>query len=333
MDNKLHNILQRAEQVSGVFGLAERLARKSKPEQAPINENRYEEKQPTIARQHSSGRSGRAKDAYRKKIRLANLRIVAKLRKRFEGRENAIPKVIPANLWIDAQIIVSDATGRAVRAFAHQTDNKIALARIHRAALAIDNDGRAQYDYAGDSVTSCRARRVFALGYLMLRLSRGTRRRGQWNRLLAGITQRALITAISDPYNSSRKKLARTTVTGRHRRVGQAGEIGYLDALKRSGFCYTRQAKWRGADRPNLRGWHDIRDNEIAGCKNGLYFSTARYWIITERFSEVSDIDCKRQLWADWSAGCQPTESWIARDVHGKTSGFCPLELLAKPPD
>ena len=206
----------------------------------------------------------------------------------------------------------------------------------NRAALGIaGEDGERAYSYFGDSRGAVRARCIFAVGWLLLHLAVGTRRRGPYNLIVAGIPQKAIIDMLSGGRREDR--IHRTTLSGTHRSTRQPGEIGYLDALKESGFCYTRQAKWRGED-PDIKGWHDIRDNERAGSNGDWNFSTARYWVITSRYNDSSDPDVRRNLWGDHMAGSQPVEQWletsqssvpITATVHGKTSGF----YTEKPPD
>lgn len=347
----IYSILTRATQVSGVEGLTEIYARHREAINTVVEDGeteiqRIRDELPntkTRARfDREMRRTGRASEQQRqekrrKRIIATNLRRIRKLKERLSHLENPEPRLIPTELWLNAQTIIADTQGRVIAEFARQTSNKIAIARIHRAALGFpDGKGKPAYSYAGLGIGSLRARSIFALGYLLVHLSRGTRRRGRWSRLVTGIPQSAFATALSDPNSPFREKRGRRTISGVHRSLGQPGEIGYLDALKAAEFCHTRQAKWRG-DRPTARGWSDIRPEEIAGERDGLTFSLARYWIITDRYKDPREAAEQAQLWVDWLAGCMPFASWLDAisdalskpDVHGKISGFC----SEKPPD
>jgi hypothetical protein len=261
--------------------------------------------------------------------------------------------------------MIADHTGKVIREYARMFENKIALARIHRAALGMvttrdagqtqdvsttldiknNSDVKTQldektrsYSYAGSDVGALRARRVFTLGWLLVKLSKGTARKGKYNRLVANIPQAALLGALRDPYTG--RQVHRTTVSGRHRYAGQAGEIGYLDALKGADVLYTRQAIWKG-EKPTTKGWEDIRPEEVAGTTpEGLHFSLDRYWIISAQYTDPKDAAERAIMWCDFLAGCQPWDAWlqpepvtndvsVTSDVHGKTSGL----FIEKPPD
>lgn len=337
-DESLSSILDRISQVTGVDGLRS-IYEKSREERAATSEvqdiireslpNRQSSPQIEKARKHEN-----RKPQSQKKVKGANLRLLKRLKKRVKelvGYDYK-PKFISADLWYDCYTIVWDKTGKAIREFSRQCSNKIAIARINRAALGIiDENGERKYSYFGDSRGAVRARSIFAVGWLLLNLAVGTRRKGPYNLLVAGIPQSAIIDMLSG--GRKEERIYRTTLSGTHRRTRLAGEIGYLDALKQSGFCYTRQVKWKRED-PSTKGWEDIRPNERAGSNGDWNFSTARYWIITSQFNDSKDPDVRSQLWVDHVAGSQPPEQWISTvpipvDVHGKTSGF----LTGKPPD
>lgn len=333
-DDSLSNILDHLSQVVGVDGLKDRyekslLEAAKTREVAEVVHESLPKRQPSIVRE-KPGRNSSSKERSQKKVKGTNLRLLARLKKRVKelvGYDYR-PKFISADLWFDCYTIVWDKEGRAVREFSRRCSNKIAISRINRAALGIiGENGQRAYSYRGDSRGAVRARCIFAVGWLLLNLAVGTRRKGPYNLLVAGIPQKAIIEMLAGGQNED--KIGLSTLSGTHRKTKQAGEIGYLDALKQSGFCYTRQAKWRG-EKPDTKGWEDIRPNEVAGenPKTGLKFSLARYWIITPRFTDSSKEDERRKLWVDHVAGSQPLERWldstvpITADAHEETSGF-----------
>lgn len=333
-DDSLSNILEHLSQVVGVDGLKDRYekslldASKTREVTEVIRESLPKRQPSPHTEQKTRPQSKSNREKSQKKVKGANLRILARLKKRVKelvGYDYK-PKFISADLWYDCYTIVWDTSGKAIREFSRQCSNKIALSRINRASLGIiTENGERKYSYFGDSRGAIRARSIFAVGWLLLNLAVGTRRKGPYNLLVAGIQQSVIIDMLSG--GRKEERIHRTTLSGTHRATRLAGEIGYLDALKDSGFCYTRQAKWQGDD-PNIKGWEDIRPTERAGSNDGWNFSTARYWIITSRFNDSADSEVRRQLWADHMAGSQPPERWldstvpISADVHGKTSGF-----------
>lgn len=341
----INSILNRLSQVVGVEGLAETYEKSRSEQKSDESEqiDRIRESLPNRqarARYDKELRKQKKSKHSPKKVKRSNLRLIQRLKDKLSKLDNPKPALIPAHLWLDCQVMIADSSGKAIREYANQMGNKIAKTRIHRAALGMvrvtDNDSNQEnrdraYSYAGTDPGALRARRIFALGWLLVQLSKGTRRKGKYTRLVAGIPQAALIGALRDPFTGSH--IYRTTVSGRHRKADQPGEMGYLDALKASDLLYTRQAKWRG-EKPDIKGWEDIRPEEIAGERDGLKFSTARYWLVTDQHTNPAQAAEKAILWMDFLAGCQPYELWlesnpVAGDVHGKTSDIC----TEKPPD
>lgn len=359
----IHNILNKLSQVVGVENLDDfyKKARTTENDSVkpiiPVIDRTREALPNRQARSRYDKELKRKKKTERhsaKKVKRANLRIIARLKDKLlrGGVENPCPNVIPSHLWLDCQAMIADQTGKVIREYANMLDNKIALTRIHRAALGMiatkniddrdldavqtpdispPNEMSRAYSYAGSDVGALRARRVFAVGWLLVKLSKGTSRKGKYNRLVAGIPQAALLGALRDPYTG--RQAHRTTLSGRHRYSGQAGEIGYLDALKASDLLYTRQAIWRG-EKPATKGWEDIRPEEMAGeTADGLKFSLDRYWIISSQHTSPQEAAERAIMWVDFIAGCQPWEAWLQpepvnNDVHGKTSDL----LTEKPP-
>ena len=328
--DRLSNILERASQVSGVEFLAD-IARnaKNKPKTdekkaiEPIRTIRDAVKKPPKAIKNERNR---------KKVISGNRRLVARLKAKLGHIENPNPTLIPVNIWLNCKVIVSDATGRAVSEFSNQISNKIALSRIHRAALQIDKEGRSQASYRGDDPSALRARRVFTLGYLLLSLATKTARKDGYRYLVKKVPQAAMIAALRSP-NGSDESIYRTSFSGTRKQGQRRGEIGYLDALKKTDFCYTRQAKWRYGGQCLTRGWSDMQPEEIAGRRGEIAFSLARYWIVTDRFTDVKAVEPRQILSADCMAGFQPVDAWVSGYVHEKTSGFCPSLPRGKPPN
>ena len=331
----LNSIFEKISQLTGIEGLEKKYesARDRNLIVTDLEENEHRKALPNRTSKRRFDKElkrQKTKQKAQNKAKKANIRLLAKLKKRVMetiGYEKYKPKLIPADIWYDCQTIVWDRDGKAIPEFSRQCPNKIAISRIHRSALGIDETGERQYNYFGDSRGSLRARRIFALGWAKLRLAVGTRRKGPYNRLVAGLPQAAFRALLRDPKTG--EQVYRTTLSGEHRPSHKPSEIGYLDALKDSGFCYTRQAKWQGKD-PNIKGWEDIRSEERAGSNNDWNFSTARYWIITSQYTDSKDAEVRARLWIDYIAGCQPFDRWfdedeklsvpILADVHGENS-------------
>lgn len=311
--NSLRNILAKIEQAQGVAGLVDAYdSTKKRPKKS--DESLLTSGQDEFKKNHTAHNRAIRKGPknHHRKRQQANLRVIARLKKRYKNLiPNGLePTGIPYDIYVDCQIIVSDRTGKSIAGFSHQMKNKIALARTNRAALAIDSDGRAMYSYRGDSRGSQRARAIFATSWLLWRSSRGTNRSGPWNRLVTGIPQKRIIAAIT-PYGE-RKHV--NTFSGRRRRGQNPWDIGYLNALKQSGMVYTRQAKWSVSEgnKPTARGWEDYRESERGGERNGLAFSLARYWIISDQYTSSRNPKIKQHMMIDYIAGCQPIDAWIS---------------------
>lgn len=325
----IKSILERASQVSGVDGLAEiyRTARdellrdhapppvvtdplKQKPAKTAVNQPNRQQ----LARYDKELRARRKKVARQRKIKRADMRMMSKLREAQLARGiEEKPVHIPAAIWISAQMIISDTTGVVIRHLAAQTLNKIALTRIHRASLGYLPDGKRKYSYEGHGEDALRARRTFATGWLLLQSSRSTRRSGKYNRLVAGFPQAALRAALRDPVTGAQPST--TTFSGIHRyrddpERDRPGDIGYLDALKKSGLVYCRQARWKTGQPITTKGWEDFRPSEYGGTRGDWSFSIGRYWIITDRYNDPSDAVQRTILWCDHLAGLQPWDEW-----------------------
>lgn len=321
---RLSNIFGKLEQVSGVAELADRFNGTEKDTEIATIERQI----PVI---RDVKKSKNARERSQKKVRRTNLRLLAHLKSK--AKLSVSPNLslarpcgfIPADLFFDCYTATWDKSGRAIRELCNQCSNKIAIARLHRSALDVDEDGNKRYTYYGDSRGSVRARNIFAVGWLLLKMSERRNRKGQWNRLVRGVTQSAMLSMLSG--GRIEQRLCSTTLSGTHRRGTERDEIGYIDALKRGGFLYAHQAKWKG-DKPP-KGWENLDESERGGTKGDWNFSVNRYWVITDRFTDSRDSETRSKLWVDWMAGSQPAEVWltssvpICADDNEKTCGFC----------
>jgi hypothetical protein len=269
----------------------------------------------------------------------ANRRQLAKLDKLLKDRdiENPYPNQIPAHLWKQCRHIIFDWTGWACHFYSRLCWHKIGVGLAHRAALCYDEDGKARYSYIGQSREAIRARSILAIALLFFGLSRPTGRKKQgWSRIIKAIPQEAFLAAIANP---SGKVPHRNTFDGTHRPSADdytGGSVGYLIALVRAGVVYTRQAKWRPGDDPSqLKGWEDIKPEEMAGFvhPSGWCTSTVRYWIVADLYTDPVDAAKRSRLWLAWLAGCIPwqqDENGAFVPCGGQDSHVSPPP---KPPD
>lgn len=205
-------------------------------------------------------------------------------RMRSGGWEGLPPRPIPRHVWIRAQHVLADRSGRAANIYLAQQKNRIAAQLIRRAALVPERDyvaGGYCYRYAwADS----RARMVAALGLSLLALARRTRRKGVWHGLCRGIPRGALCALLTDPYD--RRPEAQPSLSGldgRHRPWGswESGEVGWLRALREVGLVYSQQHQ---AD-------------EVAEWEVGpTGYAIARYWLITAEPTAPYRDERKREL-------------------------------------
>jgi hypothetical protein len=245
--------------------------------------------------------------------RKKSFRLLKKLDARLKesGAPDCDIRVIPPHIWKTCQHVIADSSGWAAKHFSKKCPDKIGITIIHRAALSFDKNGEQEkYSYQGDSPGSIRARKILAHGLLFEMLARRTGRRGQgWNRIVKGIPQAAIQAVLRDPYSGHRPHI--NSINGTHRKCSSDetnGSVGYLTALKRVGFCYSRQARWKhGADPRKLKGWNDIQPNEMAGKphNSGWVTSCARYWIVSDSFLDAKEGSKRAKLWVAWLAGQQ----------------------------
>lgn len=256
---------------------------------------------------------------------------------RTNGNDNPYPRLVPADLWIMVKRIKADRSGWAAQYYAKSCPHKIAVTMCHRAALSYVN-GKPRYSYAGESRGSIRARAIFAIGLLLVHMSKPTRRHGQgWNRVVKGIPQDVFTAALADP-NDPRRKPHPNTVNGRHRvspKETTDGRVGYLNALKAAGLFYSWQCHWReGEDPRSKKGWADILPEEIPSTipnSSGWRVSLARYWVVSNQFTDAKSAEKRARLWVAWLAGCLP---W-GKDEEGNPVpeiDYKPVPKSASPP-
>lgn len=304
----IRSILEHASQVSGVGNLFEKFNKKLASDSPLKAENSATDvlqqpkrkKRPKNPRKQALKRQRERQNANQRIIS----RVVKKLQKR--GIQNPHPTTVDADTFWRIQAIVNDHTGKAIEEISRQSREKIALGRIHRAALC--HNGEVVRSYRGHDSSALRARLIFATAYLLLSVAKPTRKKGQYNRLVTGIAQ-SVINAIVTC--SLEQRMHRNTISGKHRYDGKAGTVGYIDELKASGFLYARQAIWTVGKEIEIRGWKDIQPEEIAGERDGLAFSFARYWLVTDVFYRQPNPETKKTLWLDYVAGCSPVSEWL----------------------
>jgi len=348
MSDKLRKILQR---MSAQDGLDEYISEYDKAKEANRNEireirdalpNRQAKRRYDKEIRREATEKKNYSDKMSIKQRKKSFRLLRKLDAQLKesGAPDCDIRVIPAHVWKMCQHVIADSSGWAARHFAKNCPDKIGMTLIHRAALSHTKDGdKQQYSYTGDSPGSVRARKILAHGLLFEMLARRTGRKGQgWNRIVKGIPQAAIQAVLRDPYSGQRPHI--NSINGTHRKCQSddtSGSVGYLTALKRVGFCYSRQARWRQGDDPrDLRGWKDIQPNEMVSRhhNSGWYTSSARYWIVSDSFMDAKDGAKRAQLWVAWLAGQQSytdTDSEGQSD-HGEHSPAAHVRAQSPPP-
>lgn len=280
------------------------------------------------------------KDRYRqktnekrgKKAKKANLRMLARMKKKALslGIEQYRPNFIHAETYYDCQIILSDNAGKAISEFSRLAKNKIHIARTHRAALGyVPNRDEMKYSYKGDSPGAQRARIVFALSWLLLKEEKPTNRKGQFTRIVTGLTVDQLRTALRNPRSGHIP--SRSAMSGERRKSHRSGDIGYLDVLKKCQVLYSRQLVWKG-ERPEVKGWEDYRADEYGGQRDGIHYSRNRYYLVTGHFIDAKDKDIRGQLWIDHIAGGHKWETYLCVNFHVNFEENRPI-IPKKPPD
>lgn len=136
---------------------------------------------------------------------------------------------------------VADGTGAALLEHMRREPNRAALGAARRAALACDEQDRAELRSWADET----ARRTMTLALVMLRLAAPSLRPGRhWaGGIVRGVGMEAFAAALVPP-NCGAHAPHRNTLRGRHRGAGsdrRRGQVGYLRALELAGFCYGQK--------------------------------------------------------------------------------------------
>lgn len=151
---------------------------------------------------------------------------------------------IPRWIWRACWAIVADSSGRAAWALWRKVPpvrRSIAIC----VAFGVVSDGQGGF-VARYRMADLRARRVLALAFALHALSAATRRRGIWSGgAVLGLTRRTYCMLLRHPDDPRPEALPhRNTVFGTHRRgatLDQPGQLGYMTALRRAGYCYSRR--------------------------------------------------------------------------------------------
>jgi len=229
--------------------------------------------------QHARARKAtRAQRTERRRLRELQRddRILDRVTQKIHDAGGTIPRHdimrIPSAVWRTTAQIIADASGRAARIYLARMPSRAVAGAVLRAAT---ENGQAWADL--------RARRICALGVALDLLSKRTRRRGPWSRLVIGITRGAFAALLADPFDQrSQAKPSLNACFGVHR-LGAAedadsNQIGYYRALQRTGATYRQQI-----------GQHS-RDT-LAPCERGFPsgHSPSRYWLAGEAHEQDDD--------------------------------------------
>lgn len=164
--------------------------------------------------------------------RLKDQRHLERLRAKLEASGYDLDGVklhtVPTHLKIMVSDILADSTGKAANIYLNRCFHQIAARLIRQAARGQEHKR---------PLTSIYARRVVALGLVIVALSKRTRAARLHSRLTKGIPENAFLALLRDPHNGQRPGLS--ALTGRHK--PGAGSVGYLDALKATSLVEAEQ--------------------------------------------------------------------------------------------
>jgi hypothetical protein len=300
------------------------------PEQRPRRERRLDEhvaqrerRRVREAARMPSGRGRRRELAERRRrAEERDRRYLERLRARLRERgleQREPPRLIPRRVWVLAQDVLADPSGRAVRIWMSRARNKVAVGAIRLAAL-VPGPAGSRYSWADE-----RARRIAALGLGLLELGAPTARRGIWTDVVRGVTRGALCALLANPWERERRP-SMTALAGRHRSGADftTGQVGYLRALEEAGFCYRQQLP---ADDRSVRGFERWRGKE------GDVWTSNRYWIVSLIPTRALSDEEKRRLIALNEAGWDAPDEEISRAPERRGRGLRFAEMaLAQPP-
>lgn len=181
--------------------------------------------------------------------------------------------VIPRKLWRDCWAMNSDPSGRAAwKLWAGVPAVRRAI--MMRVAFGLVSDGaggrHARYDFS-----DARARAVATLAYALHVLSTSTRRRGVWGGgAVLGVTRGAFCHLLRNVHSKKARVPGITTVFGTHRpgaTLEQPGQLGYMTALKKAGYCYSRQ----------------LPSAEAEPCERWGVYTSARYQVASSELEHA----------------------------------------------
>jgi hypothetical protein len=140
----------------------------------------------------------------------------------------------------------------------------VPLALLREAAFCPIGDGTFRFDWRDE-----RARSIVALGLVILRLAKTTRRRSMWGRVVRGLTRECLCALIARRHDDppSLSVLSHTWYRDEHFHLW---ECGYLVALHETGFLYKQQLP---AHASSVAPWERYPD------RNGVLRTSNRYWV------------------------------------------------------
>lgn len=204
--------------------------------------------------------SPRQAKAHRRRLsQRKDLRYIDTLRRRLIDRGVA-PRVaaqaraFPSTVWAMNAHILADASGKAARLYLRRCYHQIGARIVEKSAKGDSNRS------LGHPV----ARKIVALGLSMLALSRETRRKGLWGRIIKAVPMTAWSALLRDPYTTHKPSLS--SISGYHGREGKTA--GYLDALRANGLFYSQQLPKTAVEPIEALGDYSVN----------------RYWIITAGF-------------------------------------------------
>lgn len=198
-------------------------------------------------------------------------------------------RLIPRHVWRTCWKIVGDRSGAAARA-AWRGVAPLLRVRMLRASLGLYATEFARYRWS-----DMRARRICALAWALIELSKRGTRRGRWaGGLVTGITRGALCQLLRDPHDDRESAVPSLSALAGTHRVGataMTGEVGYMVALKEVGFCYSQQ----------------LDPKDALPCERWGTYCSARYWLATSVYERAF-----AELGVDGGALLEFAAGWIA---------------------
>jgi hypothetical protein len=203
--------------------------------------------------------------------------------------------------------IEGDHSGRSAQRHAFEACHKFdghAVGALRRAALGkYERGDQPRRDFHDE-----RARKILAIGLMLLYCSVATTGRGQWSRCTRGLGRGVLCHAAGRadvPKGDPRRRISLSTLRGV--RNVETDDIGYLDALEASGFLW-RQQLYGALARPGEIG--------PSGHPTNTYWILGRSMVVAAG-KLAAYVELCAEGWAD-----------SRRDVYGPE-----IELDANPPD